>query len=357
MPAVQKQPTRHVQPGRNSTGFRHDPSHRQPGECAFVRAAVCSAVCRTIRVVETLKVDTNSQSVEDTFAAGLGTGESVDDSGWTIDPGSAETVPLGLGPHAQLHEDESLGELQRGAMVGRLMVLRTLGAGGMGVVYAAYDPELDRNVALKLLRADPGGVSMHARTRLYREAQALAKLSHPNVVAVHDVGTHNGQVWLAMEFVLGETLRDWLADARPRWREVSFGSCCRWPAESPRPTRPGSCTRDLKPGQRHGGQRRSRARDGLRPRAAGDPRASGRVRWSGRRADSARWRSSLRPRAPFWGHRRIWAPEQFQGLVADERTDQFSLCATMWEALYGQRAYAGATYADLAIAVHRRRAA
>lgn len=81
-----------------------------------------------------------------------------------------------------------------GARVGRYLVLSELGVGGMGVVVAAYDPELDRKVAVKLLRPS-GSEPATARTRLQREAQALAKLAHPNVVAVHDVGVHGGSIW------------------------------------------------------------------------------------------------------------------------------------------------------------------
>ncbi|MCA9714310.1 MAG: serine/threonine protein kinase [Myxococcales bacterium] len=104
-----------------------------------------------------------------------------------------------------------------GVRVGRFEVTRTLGAGGMGVVYAAHDPELDREVALKLIRGERDEA---ARIRLHREAQALAKLTHPNVVAVYDVGTHDGQVWIAMEFVVGRTLGAWIKHTRPRWRQV-----------------------------------------------------------------------------------------------------------------------------------------
>ncbi|MCB9754996.1 MAG: serine/threonine protein kinase [Myxococcales bacterium] len=103
--------------------------------------------------------------------------------------------------------------------IGRFTVLRQLGEGGMGVVLAAYDPELDRAVALKLIH--PSLARYHsARARLVREAQALAKLAHPNVVAVHDVGAHEGRLWLSMELVEGKTLRRWLAAARRGWREV-----------------------------------------------------------------------------------------------------------------------------------------
>jgi serine/threonine protein kinase len=94
----------------------------------------------------------------------------------------------------------------RGSAVGRYLLLAPLGAGAMGVVFAAYDPELDRKIALKLLK--PGGTALaRSRGRLQREAQALAKLGHPNVVAVYDVGVHDEQVFIAMEFVEGQTLR------------------------------------------------------------------------------------------------------------------------------------------------------
>ena len=98
------------------------------------------------------------------------------------------------------------------ATIGRLQLRRTLGAGGMGIVYAAHDPKLDREVAVKLIRSD----HRDAQLRLEREAQALAKLSHPNVVAIHDVGVHRGQIWLSMEFVVGRTLGDWIEGERPR---------------------------------------------------------------------------------------------------------------------------------------------
>ncbi|HKE17312.1 MAG TPA: serine/threonine-protein kinase [Kofleriaceae bacterium] len=107
--------------------------------------------------------------------------------------------------------------LAPGTEVRRYVVLEPLGEGAMGVVYAAYDVQLDRKIALKLVR-DPRRIV--ARARLLREAQALAQLSHPNVVAMFDVGTHRDQVFVAMEFVDGRTLRRWLADAPRTRREV-----------------------------------------------------------------------------------------------------------------------------------------
>src|SRR5678815_1855337 len=108
-------------------------------------------------------------------------------------------------------------ELARGTAVGRYIVLERIGQGGMGTVYRAYDPDLDRNVALKLVRADPRNPDHRARLRgrLLREAQTLARLAHPNVVAVHDVGTHDDSVFVAMELVDGTTLTRVLAEQAP----------------------------------------------------------------------------------------------------------------------------------------------
>ncbi|HLL23330.1 MAG TPA: serine/threonine-protein kinase, partial [Kofleriaceae bacterium] len=105
------------------------------------------------------------------------------------------------------------GLLARGTVIGRFVVIDVIGAGGMGTVYTVYDPELDRRAALKLLHHGSG-------ERLRAEAQAMARVQHPNVVTVHDVGTYRDQVFVAMERVDGVTLRRWLA--RPRgWRELA----------------------------------------------------------------------------------------------------------------------------------------
>ncbi|MFO0636004.1 MAG: serine/threonine-protein kinase [Nannocystaceae bacterium] len=107
--------------------------------------------------------------------------------------------------HARLFDRE------RPVLLGRYVVLRHLGSGGMGDVVAAYDPQLDRKVAVKLLRGR-GDADAAAHARLLREAQAMARLSHPNVIAVHDVGTHGGRVFVAMELVDGVTLRQWTSE-------------------------------------------------------------------------------------------------------------------------------------------------
>src|SRR3954465_12918127 len=115
--------------------------------------------------------------------------------------GSGQTLP-----------DSLPATLARGAGIGRYIVLAMVGRGGMGEGYAAYDPELDRKVAVKLLRVKPGnGVTLtEGRARTLREAQAIARLSHPNVVVAYDVGTFKDQVFIAMEFVEGNTATYWV---------------------------------------------------------------------------------------------------------------------------------------------------
>src|SRR5215475_9422853 len=107
-----------------------------------------------------------------------------------------------------------------GDSIGRYQVRSVLGAGGMGVVYDAFDPELERTVALKLIRFEGRSPSSRARTRLLREAQALAKLQHPNVVTIYDVGTDGDQVFIAMELISGQTLGNWLSAAPRTWRAI-----------------------------------------------------------------------------------------------------------------------------------------
>ena len=142
-------------------------------------------------------------------------GQGIDADGPTNPDWGAPTLA-----GASTHSPSAALELGRGATLGRYLVIERLGAGGMGVVYAAYDPELDRKLAVKLLRPEAGGDPELGRARLIREAQAMAKLAHPNVVAVHDVGTFGEQVFVAMEFVQGGTLTGWLAAGEHGWREV-----------------------------------------------------------------------------------------------------------------------------------------
>jgi len=109
---------------------------------------------------------------------------------------------------------EDLGALPVG-QVGRFTLESVLGSGGMGIVFVARDPVLERRIAIKLIR----GSSERAELRLLREAQALARLKHPNVVTVHEAGTADGSVFIAMELVDGTSLRAWL-ELPHTWREV-----------------------------------------------------------------------------------------------------------------------------------------
>jgi serine/threonine protein kinase len=132
----------------------------------------------------------------------------------------APTVQLShttVGVEAEGGASAAASQPGRGDCVGRYIIIEQLGTGGMGVVFSAYDPELDRCIALKLVHVKFVSSEQRARlqARLLREAQALAKLSHPNVIAVHDVGTFNDDVFVAMELVEGRTLGEVLREDRP----------------------------------------------------------------------------------------------------------------------------------------------
>jgi len=256
--------------------------------------------------------------------------------------GDAETLG---GPAPQHHDHE---EVTRGTVVGRYVVLGKLGAGGMGVVYAAYDPELDRKVAIKLLHSAPGGgQDTEGRTRLVREAQALAKLSHPNVVAVHDVGAMGDRVWMAMEFVTGRTLTAWLAE-RPRpWPEVlqvmeAAGEGLAAAHEA------GLLHRDFKPdnvmldaGGRvrvmDFGLARTDVESGVEPMPQVGVEAS----------ESSR----LTQAGSLLGTPGYMSPEQFEGHDVDTKSDQFSFCVALWEALYGRRPFIADSLPELVFKV------
>ncbi len=225
--------------------------------------------------------------------------------------------------------------VQRGTNVGRYMVLDKLGQGGMGEVYAAYDPELDRRVALKLLHQQSADAS-DGHTRLLREAQAAAKLSHPNVVGVHDVGTFDKRVFVAMELVEGHTLRDWLKDAPRHWREV-----LKVMAEAGRGLGAahavGLVHRDFKPDNvLVGKDGRVRVADFGLARLAGTGRGSAVIVGDEMQGLLA---SPLTVAGAIIGTPAYMAPEQLLGGDLDARTDVFSFCVTLYEALYGERPF------------------
>jgi tetratricopeptide (TPR) repeat protein/predicted Ser/Thr protein kinase len=224
--------------------------------------------------------------------------------------------------------------LARGDMVGRYLVLSILGSGGMGSVYAAHDPELDRKVAVKIVQPTERmkASSADARQSLAREAQALARLSHPNVVAVHDVGDYEDGVFIAMEFVDGTTLRTWHHTAKPDWRTVLdvFVAAGRGLAAAHDED---IVHRDFKPENvmvdRNGGVR---------------VLDFGLAHSEGEELETADRRR---------GTPAYMAPERHEWKRADARADQFSFCVALYEMLYERKPFAGATSDEIAIQILR----
>lgn len=239
-------------------------------------------------------------------------------------------------------------QLGRGDSVGRYVVFELLGRGGMGVVYSAYDPELDRRVALKLLlpRGDAAKRS-RGRVRLVREAQALARLSHPNVVSVHDVGEHDGGVFIAMEFVDGDTLKQWIKKGPHPWKQVvevlSAAGRGLSAAHAKRMTH-----RDFKPDNvmLEAETGRVVVMDfGLAtaPDIASHTDVESSLSGSLSSGDVP---EGLTKTGAVMGTPAYMAPDQHAG-EPTAASDQFSFCVTLYEALYGHRPFAGSTLPEL----------
>ena len=260
--------------------------------------------------------------------------------------------------------------LTRGSAVGRYLVLELLGQGGMGTVYAAYDAELDRRVAVKVLRADvDASRSQEAQLRLLREAQAMARISHPNVIAVHDVGTVGDGVFLAMELVEGTTLKGWLRREERPAREIldAFLQAGQGLLAA---HRAGLVHRDFKPENvlvRDDG--RVFVTDfGLARLATGGGASAGAEGVAGppaeplagaprpvdpppgetldpspgaapTRADAGALASALTRAGAVMGTPRYMSPEQHLGKTPDATSDQFSFCAALYWALFRERPF------------------
>ncbi|MCY1078798.1 tetratricopeptide repeat protein [Archangium lansingense] len=230
--------------------------------------------------------------------------------------------------------------LSPGSSLGRFVMLHRVGSGGMGDVYAAYDSRLDRRVALKLLRSELAArPEAHAEARLLREAQALARLTHPHVITVYDAGLLDGKVFIAMEFVDGGTLAGWLREKPRSLEEVleSFLAAGRGLAAA---HAAGLVHRDFKPDNvLIGRDGRVRVTDfGL---ARGGPDSAVRTPVAlpegATPADSGR----LTRVGMVVGTPAYMAPEQHQGQAVDARGDQFSFCVALHEALAGELPFEG----------------
>ncbi|MBL8969241.1 MAG: serine/threonine protein kinase, partial [Myxococcales bacterium] len=239
--------------------------------------------------------------------------------------------------------------------IGRFTAVRQLGAGGMGVVYLAYDEQLDRKVAIKVLQerrsADTGSLG-HAR--LLREAQAMAHVSHPNVAAVYEVGPIGEQVFVAMEFVEGKTLTQWLAAGPHDWRAVVEMFC-----QAGRGLAAAHAAelvhRDFKPENVIvGDDGRARVLDFGLARASRDLPTVPPAELPGHELRmSSSLSAQLTQAGSLVGTPAYMSPEQYVRAAIDARSDQFSFCVSLFEGLYGSRPFWGQTLSELMAAIAR----
>lgn len=229
--------------------------------------------------------------------------------------------------------------VSRGTAIGRYLVVERVGVGAMGQVFAAYDPELDRKVALKLLRPSSrsGDEEDRRRARLGREAQTLARLSHPGVVTVFDVGTWEQQLFIALELVDGGSARTWAAQKKRGWREVVrlWAQAGRGLAAA---HAAGVVHRDLKP-------------DNVLVRADGRAQVTDFGLAAGAQpsdTDGGALDVAITETGVLLGTPAYMAPDQLEGAPATPASDQFGFCVSLWESLYGDRPFAGRSVAELA---------
>lgn len=282
-------------------------------------------------------------------------GEPPDDGPERPGPPEALDDTVAQRPRARRAERETVTEeredevrFQRGDAVGRYVVLDRLGQGAMGAVFTAYDPELDRRVALKVVRHDARSeeARRQGRGRLVREAQAMARLSHPNVIHVYDVGTVDEDVYIAMEYVDGPSLASWLA-AEERSVDAILDAYLQAARGLAHAHAAGVVHRDFKPdnalmgadgrvrvidfgiARHHAVATGAEALDeaSLSAPVENSPAALARV---------VETRAGMLIGTPAY-----MSPEQFEGEGADARSDQFAFCVALYEALYRVRPFEG----------------
>jgi tetratricopeptide (TPR) repeat protein/tRNA A-37 threonylcarbamoyl transferase component Bud32 len=260
-------------------------------------------------------------------------------------------------PHPQGDTQLKARLLADGARVGRFTVLRQLDKGGMGLIFVARDDELDRQIALKILRTRHAADAL-GRARLLREAQALARLSHPNVVTVYEVGQFDGHVFVAMELIEGRTLRAWVRQRPRTWREI-VGMFVQAGRGLVAAHAANIIHRDFKPANVLVGD------DGrVRVLDFGIARTPG---WSfdvdlddiSLESSSVESRSVLAGDALTFvgviaGTPPYMAPEQLVGGEIDGRADQYGFCVALAEALYGERPTRGKTIDERLKELHDR---
>ena len=232
--------------------------------------------------------------------------------------------------------------------LGRYTIVRPLGSGAMGVVYLAEDPELGRRLAIKLLHGQ--GVGDKDRARFLREAQALALLNHPNVVTIHDVGEHGDQAFIAMEFVKGQTLAEWLGAGRTTEEILDVYAAAGRGLSAAHKS--GLVHRDFKPANV------IVAKDGRivvvdfgLARLAEDVGLASELEESSHEPDHDVLGLTLTRTGTSVGTPAYMSPEQFSARPTDARSDQFSFCAALYEGVFGHRPFRASTFAALAARV------
>ncbi|NBD08271.1 tetratricopeptide repeat protein [Corallococcus sp. c25j21] len=275
--------------------------------------------------------------------------ESCSDCRWALAAGEGGPAARSGAPAAP-SEAHSPPQLLPGHSVSRYVVRETLGAGAMGVVYAADDPELGRRVALKVLRPE-GRHHQELQQRLLREAQALARLSHPNVVTLYDVGTHGDGVFLAMALVEGITLAEWMKQPHP-WQDVLrvFLEAGKGLAAA---HAAGLVHRDFKPANiLLGKDGRVFVTDFGIARLFQEEEAAAREEHAEAPVAPA---GQLTRTGQLLGTPAYLAPELVRGQRADARSDEFSFCVALHEALFGGRPFQGETLKELVQAAQQGR--
>jgi tetratricopeptide (TPR) repeat protein/tRNA A-37 threonylcarbamoyl transferase component Bud32 len=280
--------------------------------------------------------------------------QHLDQCGLCRDVLDEMTVVYSSGPLA----DSARALLRPGSVIVRYHILAPIGAGAMGTVYSAYDPVLDRRVALKLVR-QPRVATDEGRQLILHEAQAMARLQHPNVVAVHDAGAFEDQLFIAMELVDGENVRSWLRQRSASWRAIVevFLHAGRGLAAA---HRAGLVHRDFKPENVLVG------RDGiarvtdfglarLHPLGPTAPSTRPTTRTTtttatSKHANAADGHTFTRA-GLLVGTPAYMALEQLTDGKADPHSDQFSFCVALYEALYGKRPFVADSIRGLAAAI------
>jgi serine/threonine protein kinase len=266
----------------------------------------------------------------------------------TVDPSAMTEAGTG---------GEAVPAMGPGTSIGKYRLDRMLGAGGMGVVWAAYDPDLERPVAIKLLRSVDSAATL--RTRLLREARAMARLKHPNILTVYEVGTDRNRDYIAMELIDGSDLDHWLGSRPPRADILAALLAAGRGLAAAHDA--GLIHRDFKPHNilrgRDGsvyvtdfGLARGQIEDGAEVvQAPFAVTAAAMASGSHPRGDSV-LDSPLTQTGVLIGTPAYMAPEQFAGRAPDPRSDQFAFCVTAWEALTGARPFAGKNLEELRVA-------